>query len=132
LQRSTHTISNCYWPEGGKEGQFSPNFSQRNRVNAAVSGSSTSQLDQFVLSAWALKFFGQSGIVTNDPSDHPFMALISKGFQSFQKGKVPTFMDSGASDTMFVSRDVFMEYKPIVPQNGDLAKAGNGGFEIVL
>jgi hypothetical protein len=30
----------------------------------------------------------------------PCLALISKGFQSFEKGKIPTFMDSGVSDTM--------------------------------
>ena len=59
------------------------------------------------------------------------MALISKGFQSFQKGKIPTFIDSGASDTVFVSRDMFMEYRPVTPCSGDLAKAENGGFEIV-
>ena len=59
------------------------------------------------------------------------MVLISKGFQGFQKGKIPTFMDSRASDTMFVSRDAFMKYKPVTPQNGNLAKAENGGFEII-
>jgi hypothetical protein len=130
-KRSTHTISNCYWLGGGKEEQFPLNFGQRNRANAATSGSLTSQLDHFVLSAWVSKFFGQSGIVINDPSDHPPMALTSKGFQSFQKGKVLTFMDSGASDTMFVSRDAFIEYKPIIPQNRDSAKVENGDFERV-
>ena len=29
-KQSTHTIANCYWPGGGKEGQFPPNFGQRN------------------------------------------------------------------------------------------------------
>ena len=29
-KQSTHTTANCYWPGGGKEGQFPPNFSQRN------------------------------------------------------------------------------------------------------
>jgi hypothetical protein len=57
-------------------------------------------------------------------------ALISQRFQNFQKGKVPTFMDSGASDTMFVSRDAFSDYKPVTPQKGDSAKAENGSFEI--
>ena len=51
------------------------------------------------------------------------MALISKGFQKFQKGKIPIFLDSGASDTMFVSKDVFINYKSITPHTGDLAKA---------
>jgi hypothetical protein len=59
------------------------------------------------------------------------MALISKGFESFGKGNVPTFIDSGASDTMFVSRDAFMEYKPISPRKGDSAKADNGSFDII-
>ena len=40
-------------------------------------------------------------------------------------------MDSGASDTMFVSRDVFTEYKLVTPQKGDLAKAENRSFKII-
>jgi hypothetical protein len=59
------------------------------------------------------------------------MALISKKFQNFQKGKIPTFMDSRASNTMFVSRDAFIKYKSVTPQSGDLAKVENGGFEII-
>ena len=35
-KRSTYTTANCYWPGGGKEGQFPPNFGQRNRVNVAA------------------------------------------------------------------------------------------------
>jgi hypothetical protein len=130
-KRSTHTEANCYWPGGGKEGQFPPNFSQRNQANAATSGSSLSQPEHFVLSARVSDTSGQSGILINDSSEHPSMVLISKGFQGFHKGKIPTFMDSGASDTMFVSRDVFTEYKAVAPQNGDLAKAENGSFKII-
>jgi hypothetical protein len=40
-------------------------------------------------------------------------------------------MDSGASDTMFVSRDLFTNYKSVTPRVGDSAKAENGSFEIV-
>src|SRR5277367_2955988 len=96
-KRSTHTTANCYWPGGGKEGQFPPNFGQRNRANAATSGSSPSQPEHSVISAQILDMVGQSGIVINDTSDHKPKTLISKGFQGFQKWKVPTFMDSGAS-----------------------------------
>src|ERR1700678_1468923 len=32
-KQSTHTTANCYWPGGGKEGQFAANFGQRNRAN---------------------------------------------------------------------------------------------------
>src|ERR1700678_1772201 len=34
---STHTLANCYWPGGGKEGQFPPGFGQRARANATTS-----------------------------------------------------------------------------------------------
>jgi len=30
-KQSTHTTANCYWPGGGKEGQFPPNFGQKTR-----------------------------------------------------------------------------------------------------
>jgi len=59
------------------------------------------------------------------------IACVSKGFQSFGGGKTPTFMDSGASDTMFISKDAFIEYKITPPRTGDSAKAINGDFEIV-
>jgi hypothetical protein len=74
---------------------------------------------------------GQSGVLIKDEMGLPTMALISKGFQGFQKGKVPTFLDSGASDTMFVSRDSFVEYQPLSSHVGDSAKAMDGGFEII-
>ena len=137
-KRSTHTTANCYWPGGGKEGQFPPNFGQRNRANAAVTSPSTTtptsnQPEHFVLSARNLDTPGQSGVLIDNAhhdGDSP-RALISQGFQNFQKGKIPTFMDSGASDTMFVSRDAFAEYKPVVARVGESAKADNGGFEII-
>jgi hypothetical protein len=132
-KRSTHTTNNCYWPGGGKEGQFPPNFGQRSRANVAtttatttVTPATTGQPETFALSARIPNTPGQSGVLVDAP-----MALISNGFQAFQKGKIPTFMDSGASDTMFVSRDAFTEYKSITPRAGDSAKAVDGGFEIV-
>ena len=143
-KRSTHNTANCYWPGGGKEGQFPPNFGQRNRANVASSmtaqpttatttaaTSTSSQIQSFVLSALILDNPGQSGVMIDTPINDLPMALISKGFESFGKGGVPTFMDSGASDTMFVSREAFTEYKPITPRKGDSAKAEGGSFEII-
>ena len=40
-------------------------------------------------------------------------------------------MDSGASNTMFISKDVFTGYKPITPHIGESAKAEDGNFEII-
>ena len=132
-KHSTYTTANCYWPGGGKEGQFSPNFGQWNRANITMTNAAPATPPQhFVLSAQTShNNHGQSGIMIDIPVSQSPMVLISQGFQRFQKGKVPTFMDSGVSDTMFISRDVFADYKSITPRVGDSAKAENGSFEIV-
>src|SRR5258705_4287137 len=93
-------------------------------------------VDRFGLSACIPDTPGNSGVVileVENPStdDSSPIACVSKGFQSFGGGKTPTFMDSGASDTMFVSKDAFIEYKTTPPRTGDSAKAINGDFEIV-
>jgi hypothetical protein len=59
------------------------------------------------------------------------MALVSKSFQVFRKEKLPTFLDSGVSDTMFVLKKSFVDYKPIELRVGDSAKAKDRDFEIV-
>jgi hypothetical protein len=138
-KRSTHTVANCYWPGGGKEGQFPPNFGQRARANAAVPTPGTTpavsnpqtsanvatvstapnQIQNFVLSAHVIDNPGKSGVIIDEVP----AALISRGFQKFGMRKVPTFMDSGASDTMFVSREVFIKYTPTASRKGDSAKA---------
>ena len=48
-KRTTHTTANCYWPGGGKEGQFPPNFGQRSKANVAAS--TPGQTEHFALSA---------------------------------------------------------------------------------
>ena len=40
-KRTTHTTANCFWPGGGKEGQFPPNFGQRSKANAAIATPTT-------------------------------------------------------------------------------------------
>src|SRR6266511_2573957 len=73
---------------------------------------------------------GNSGVVIDDYANSA-VALVSKNFQSFNGGRVPTFVDSGASDTMFVSRGDFDNYKSTSPRSGDSAKAVDGNFEII-
>ena len=127
-KRSTHSTANCYWPGGGKEGQFPPNFGQKTRANVASSNCDTA--DHFVLSARVPETLGNSGVIIDDEDDTP-LALVSKGFCTFSNGRVPTFIDSGASDTMFVSKDDFDTYKTMPPRSGDSAKAVDGDFEII-
>jgi hypothetical protein len=69
---STHTTENCYWPGGGKEGQFPPNFGQRNRANIATTPAdtpTTSQPEHFVLSARIPDTPGQSGVLIDVPTN---------------------------------------------------------------
>ena len=105
--------------------QQGPNFGQRNWANAATTSTGTpnpsasNQSQHFVLSAQIPNTPGQSGVLIDVPIECSPTALISKGFESFQKGKIPSFMDSGVSDTMFVSKDVFTDYKPITPHIGN-------------
>ena len=40
-KQSTHTTGDCYWPGGGKEGQFPPNFSQKAKVNVTTTSATT-------------------------------------------------------------------------------------------
>ena len=66
-KRSTHMMTNCYWPGGGKEGQFPANFGQKSRENVVTSGMTTSQPKHFLLSALIPDTAGQSGVLIDDP-----------------------------------------------------------------
>ena len=97
---------------------------------------SSDQNNHFVLSAQTLSnpgisVPGQSSILIDDPIEYTHLALISKGFQSFGKGGSPTFLDFGASDTLFVLKEVFEEYKVIDSRVGDSAKAKDKSFDII-
>jgi gag-polypeptide of LTR copia-type len=97
-KKSSHSTENCYWPGGGKEGQFPPNFGQRTRANVVSTNQCTAE--HFVLSARVLDSLGNSGVIfDNDEGEaNNTMALISKGFQSFGGGKMPTFIARGHID----------------------------------
>ena len=127
-KRSTHTTANCYWPGGGKEGQFPPNFGQRTQAN--VASSTLNGVEHFVLSAIVPDRLVNSGVVVDDDDDEPesTKALVSKDFQAFNDRKVPTFIDS---DTMFVSKSDFSAYKATHPRSGDSTKAVDGNFDII-
>jgi hypothetical protein len=84
-----------------------------------------------VLLAQTLIITEQSGVFIDTPSNYPHIALVSKGFQVFRKEKVPTFLDSGASNTTFILKKAFVDYKSIDSQIRDSAKANGKNFEIV-
>ncbi|KAK0209436.1 hypothetical protein IW262DRAFT_1469034 [Armillaria fumosa] len=49
--KTQHTTENCYWPGGGKEGQFPPNFSQPRCANQANLNNMANATRHFVLAA---------------------------------------------------------------------------------
>ena len=124
-KRSTHTTANCYWPGGGKEGQFPPNFGQKSKANIVNTTPDVNttftpdKVEHFALSARIPNTPGQSGILIDGvvPNIYLHKALLGEGF-----GKVPTFMDPGASHPMFVSRNAFVDYMPLSTRVGDSAK----------
>ncbi len=137
-KRSSHTTANCYWPGGGKEGQFPPNFGQRSKANI-VHRNPCGDNEHFVLSARVSRVTNHTTApeILIEDVDTPVyeaispMTFMSRGFRSFNPGGVPTFLDSGASDNMFVLKDDFVEYKATALRTGDSAKAVDGNFEIV-
>ena len=72
--RSKHTTENCYWPGGGKEGQFPENFGQRSKAN--ITTTSPQQTEHFVLSARVTGIFGRSGILFD--SDDPDASSVGE------------------------------------------------------
>ena len=77
-KRSSHTTANCYWPGGGKEGQFPPNFGQRAKANLVKMTTPDSE-EHFVLSARVDINLGTSGICLEniDPEIPVPMAFIT-------------------------------------------------------
>jgi hypothetical protein len=92
-KRATHTTNNCYWPGGGKEGQFPPNFSQRTRANAANAISKVSE--HFVLSTSVKNMvtevvdraWPQGQNMPCAPTDH-LMPNLDRGLLNTQPGEV--------------------------------------------
>jgi hypothetical protein len=114
-KRTTHTTANCYWPGGDKEGQFPPNFGQH--AKADIVSSMQGAIEHFVLSARVSDTPGNSGLIVGEDETKATttVALVCGSFQNFSGEEIPTFFDSGASDTMLVSREDFTNYKSITP-----------------
>ena len=76
--RSTHTTANCYWPGGGKEGQFPPNFGTRSRASVATSNPEQTG-HHFALSARLWTTPGHSGILISTLTEPDLDNTINDG-----------------------------------------------------
>lgn len=123
VNKSSHTVDNCYWPGGGKEGQFPANFGKRGRPNRANSTNSTnntpntttppqantaaSHVQHFVLAARAFKRDSntvQAVVIEDIPED-------GGGYISAQDNGYEYTCDVPNSARAYVT-STFSEYKP--------------------
>jgi len=113
-KRKGHVIEDCYWPGGGKEGQFPPGFGKRGGASGnaigAVSGSQTASTNAAVVqTAYAL----MADIGNPDGND---LILVAPGDSmdnirvftaGTDSGHIQTYVDSGASDHCFINKNDF-------------------------
>ncbi|KAG6858934.1 hypothetical protein C0991_001614 [Blastosporella zonata] len=112
--RTGHTINNCYWRGGGKEGQFPPNFGKRGRTTAGnathmANMANTSSDDvhvTYTLAAQSLPQYAPTGIYnkameTVDVYLSKFTPATVTAYRA-NKADVVTYTDSGASNHCFV------------------------------
>ncbi|CAA7270907.1 unnamed protein product [Cyclocybe aegerita] len=123
--RRGHTNDVCYWPGGGKAGQFPPGFSQRGGASGPAStsmpsaGTPTATASTAVIkTAYALMAmtggWDEGGgtrehVVSFIPTEDEPTALVA---MSSGGGKLLTYVDSGASDHCFTNKIDFSTYEP--------------------
>ncbi|KAF7770864.1 hypothetical protein Agabi119p4_6838 [Agaricus bisporus var. burnettii] len=110
--RRGHTIDNCYWPGGGKAGQFPPGFGKRGGSRASTNNTTlTGQT-----SANAVN--DNSGNGSNEPTVFALATIAPESTENISNVStktILTLLDSGASDHCVVQRDCFIQYKPVLP-----------------
>jgi hypothetical protein len=136
--RRGHTIANCYWRGGGKEGQFPPGFGQRGGGNGSMTQSATSTTNTSSVTA-ALTDTSPTSEITlalvSDMGDHNYQlsegALALTTITMPVERNVPTYADSAANKHCFTNRSDFSTYHTLIqPDEGQSASKG-GHFRII-
>lgn len=138
--QTRHTIENCYWPGGGKEGQFSANFRNCARhTSNNISTTPTANLASTVNplptpphTTYALVVSQYSpAALYNEHSDMIDAYLSSSALALKANAVIYTYADSGGSDHCFVDQAMFKNYEQYpMPRRGQVADRG-GSFTIV-
>ncbi|PPQ82316.1 hypothetical protein CVT24_002271 [Panaeolus cyanescens] len=147
-KRRGHTIENCYWRGGGKEGQFPPGFGKRGgglpsaqgQSNATSTTSGTIANVAMTETAFALMAIGggdEEGDVTIGNADMVEVMEDPRVEEITDEGIVRalmadavevefvTYADSGASDHCFVNKSDFSTYEAFdEPRLGQAANRG--------
>ncbi|KNZ77341.1 hypothetical protein J132_05769 [Termitomyces sp. J132] len=133
-KQSGHVIENCYWKGGGKEGQFPPNFQNRNKMSKSpVNNAATLNMPatNVVTSTMPQTSEQPQPQVTYTLSATATKDLEATGAYISKTKMVPTYANSGATDHFFVDRHVFTDYKELQnPIEGHAAPKG-ASFKII-
>lgn len=129
-RRNGHTIDNCYWRGGGKEGQFPPNFRNKNKMSRTPSSETQTPATPAPPAANIAESTAQPTMPTPQQNTQPHvtyalsaMSLPTGALTS--KIDVPTYADSGATDHFFVDRGMFTNYEELTsPVEGHAAPKG--------
>ncbi|KAJ3492188.1 hypothetical protein NLJ89_g11264 [Agrocybe chaxingu] len=119
--RRGHTVEVCYWPGGGKEGQFPPGFGKRGGANGsanmALNTAPASTANAAIIeTSYALMAMtgggndeeeGRHTVSAIPVADEPTaLAAVALG-----GGDLLTYVDSGASDHCFANKNDFSAYE---------------------
>lgn len=123
--KTKHTSDNCYWPGGGKEGQFPPNFSHQRRANHAAAPAPANMTCHFVLAAHSMTVeadMDENGI-TIDDGETGERIYQWNGTRSFWHWNEPEDSDSesssGESDCTFDMESVALSAMDYSDTGGD-------------
>lgn len=118
-RRTGHSIENCYWRGGGKEGQFPPNFRNRDKNTTTPSQNNATTTTKPVV----------ANVATSTPPQAPAQPHVTYALvttiPTTKPLDIPTYADSGASDHFFVNKEAFTDYEELPnPIEGHAAPKG--------
>ena len=147
-KRKGHVIEDCYWPGGGKEGQFPPGFGKRGgasgnatgTASAAGTGTASATANAAIIETAYALMADLRGIQVGDPDEaNNGMLPVGPGsgldnvWVLMAGGKaenVQTYVDSGASDHCFVNKSDFSAYVPFSETREGQAACRGAKFRI--
>lgn len=142
-KRTGHSIKNCYWRGGGKEGQFPPNFHNRQSALTTIPRTTTTPTQNITSTANMVSVptvtYALAALCNVQSTD------LDQNIEKIQDTSVPPvnlyalclestmpmFADSRASDHCFVDREVFSTYESLKTPHKGQATFKDSVFKIV-
>ncbi|KAF7778932.1 hypothetical protein Agabi119p4_3277 [Agaricus bisporus var. burnettii] len=120
--RRGHTIEFCYWPGGGKAGQFPEGFGRRGGARGSASATTTGNYQTAANNTTTTSTEGANGPEKREPQVFALAAIT----EVTSPNGIITLLDSGASDHCFVNKQSFITYNSIIPpRQGNSAGKGS-------